>query len=315
MPPKRKQPPAGNPLINNDRLKQLYTSMVQCRLLGERASRRPGQDAAVRGTLVSPGSEATAAGVVSHLHPKDTLAPAPGDLLTAFLKGMPLREIALQTTGSSSNGRILPSKSDPAPNLIPATATPDLQISLATGAALAYRNENNSRVVVAFLAGDWQSKPGSRETLSFAAGNELPIVYVSRTTAGRPGAEELDEREVLPNSLAASGMTVIPVDGNDVVAVYRVAQESIHRARLGSGPTLIDARMDFSFGPAGQAKNSAPAVTEPITLLEAYLTAKGLFSATWKRKIELQFSRELDAAWKSARPRKKARLNKFARPK
>jgi TPP-dependent pyruvate/acetoin dehydrogenase alpha subunit len=222
---------------------------------------------------------------------------------------MPLREIALHITGASSNGRILPSKNDHAPNLIPTTANPDLQISLATGAALAYRNENNSRVVVAFLAGDWQSKPGSRETLSFAAGNELPIVYVSRTTPGRPGDEELDEREALPNSLAASGMTVIPVDGNDVVAVYRVAQESIHRARLGSGPTLIDARMDFSFGPTGQAKKSAPAVSEPIALLEAYLTAKGLFSATWKRKIEQRFGRELDAAWKSARPGKKARLS------
>ena len=31
-------------------------------------------------------------------------------------------------------------------------------------------------------------------------------------------------------------------DAGDVVAVWRVAQESIYRARNGSGPTLIDCR-------------------------------------------------------------------------
>jgi len=34
----------------------------------------------------------------------------------------------------------------------------------------------------------------------------------------------------------AYGLPGITVDGNDVVAVYRVAQEAIHRARIGDGP-------------------------------------------------------------------------------
>ena len=40
------------------------------------------------------------------------------------------------------------------------------------------------------------------------------------------------------------GFPGIIVDGSDVVAVWRVAQESIHRARNGAGPTLIDCRME-----------------------------------------------------------------------
>ena len=37
-------------------------------------------------------------------------------------------------------------------------------------------------------------------------------------------------------------MTRITVDGNDVVAVYRVAYESLERVRLGGGPVLIEGR-------------------------------------------------------------------------
>ncbi len=36
------------------------------------------------------------------------------------------------------------------------------------------------------------------------------------------------------------GFPGVAEDGNDVVAVWRVAQESIHRARNGSGTMLID---------------------------------------------------------------------------
>src|SRR5205085_7934245 len=39
---------------------------------------------------------------------------------------------------------------------------------------------------------------------------------------------------------AAYGMPGIEVDGNDVFAVYEVAQVAVARARRGDGPTLIE---------------------------------------------------------------------------
>jgi hypothetical protein len=52
------------------------------------------------------------------------------------------------------------------------------------------------------------------------------------------------------------------VDGNDVVAVYRVASEAIAHARNGHGPTVIDCRLS---GPG-----------DPIENMLRYLIGKGL---------------------------------------
>ena len=38
------------------------------------------------------------------------------------------------------------------------------------------------------------------------------------------------------------GIPASYVDGNDLLAVYKVAKEAIDRARSGGGPTLIEAR-------------------------------------------------------------------------
>ena len=48
--------------------------------------------------------------------------------------------------------------------------------------------------------------------------------------------------EDLRDRAEAYGFPGITVDGNDIVAVWRVTQESIHRARSGAGPTLIECR-------------------------------------------------------------------------
>jgi len=88
------------------------------------------------------------------------------------------------------------------------------------------------------------------------------------------------------------------VDGNDVVAVYRVAYESIGRARQGRGPTLIECKdfpMHDHFGiDRKRAKGLKP--SDPIRSMETYLDRKGLFDRKLKRQISAGFNKELDAA-------------------
>ena len=101
--------------------------------------------------------------------------------------------------------------------------------------------------------------------------------------------------------MASLGITV---DGNDVVAVYRVAQEAIARARRGQGPTLIECKTYRWYGHSeiDPAKYRDPEEVErwkakdPIANMEKYLTGKGLFSAEWKQEIVDGFNKELDAA-------------------
>ncbi len=102
----------------------------------------------------------------------------------------------------------------------------------------------------------------------------------------------------------AYGFPGITVDGNDVVAMYRVAYEAIQRARNGGGPTLIEAKTYRWHGHSSidAAKYRAPAEVEtwkerdPIAAMERYLTRRNLFTPEWKQTIMESFGQELDEA-------------------
>ena len=94
------------------------------------------------------------------------------------------------------------------------------------------------------------------------------------------------------------GIPGITVDGNDVVAVYRVAQEAIHRARIGDGPTLIEGKTYRWYGHSeiDPAKYRAPAEVEewngkgPDPGMEHYL-AKHNCGPTISRKTSRSSTR------------------------
>lgn len=74
------------------------------------------------------------------------------------------------------------------------------------------------------------------------------------------------------------------VDETDVVAVYRVAQEAIRRARTGGGPTLIECTHCRSSS-NGQRRRSARYAEDPLLKLELYLKKQGAWSAGWERSL------------------------------
>ena len=115
----------------------------------------------------------------------------------------------------------------------------------------------------------------------------MPIVFVRQgyLSAGSVSVELASAGEDNSSETVGYGFPGITVDGNDAVAVYRVAQEATERARSGGGPTLIEAQIFPGYG-----------FSDPIAAMESYLTGKGLFSEGWKKEIMALFQRELDAA-------------------
>lgn len=101
-----------------------------------------------------------------------------------------------------------------------------------------------------------------REVLSGAAKDLLPVFYI------------LEYRADL-NDISGS-VPVISVDALDVVAIYRVAHESIKRAREGAGPTIMAC--------AKWPDENEP--QDPLDKLEHYLTRKKIFHANWKQPDE-----------------------------
>jgi TPP-dependent pyruvate/acetoin dehydrogenase alpha subunit len=205
--------------------------------------------------------------------------------MASFIKGVPLDEIFARLRAPVPMGH--------APlHVLPSCSSLATQLVLATGVALAGKMEKSSRITVAFC-GDLHPLPElCQEAMHFAGIHRLPILYVCWNS--RP-----DEDIALKTQ--ACGFPCITVDGNDAVAVYRVASESITHARKGNGPTLIECVT----GPEDEPASSAG---DPLLNMEKYLTRKGLFCQESKPQIAAGFGRELDAAEKStqtaARPQK-----------
>ena len=82
------------------------------------------------------------------------------------------------------------------------------------------------------------------------------------------------------------GLPSIPVDRNDVVAVYRVVHEAVDRARRGGGPTLIESK-PWTLDIHSQ---------DPIARMQQYLQWKGLWSSEWNLRVNQEIRREIDLA-------------------
>ena len=251
----------GIALLNSRKLKQLYSSMLKCRLIQKRA----------RGVSRAFGQEATEAGATMDLLGDDFIALSGREFAFRFMRREPLQSVFTRVRAAESG----------APScVLELDGSAAERLSMATGVALACKWQKQSQVVVAFAveysAGDI-SRP---QTFEFAGRHKLPIVYVlqhkHKTAFAKRNAKTWDH-----------GMPSIVVDGNDAVAVYRVSQEAIRRAREGHGPALIHCQ---NIG-----------ADDPLKFMENYLKQKRLWSDAWKRKITNAFNRELDQAAAAAK--------------
>jgi TPP-dependent pyruvate/acetoin dehydrogenase alpha subunit len=296
----------GGSLISDVKLKQLYATMVQCRMLTERACRLRGQPRSAALYAASMGQEAIATGCVIDLLPDDTIALSPHNSIASLVKGVPLDDIVAQmyarcTAHGESANIIMPSPAQ------------DTQLALAASVALANKQKKKSNVVVAFgdkattALGCWH------EALELAANKSLPIIFVVEDNPWTDPAsfDANDEEKESTGKARSYGFPIITVDANDVVAVYRVAYESVERARQGGGPVLVEGKPYRLYSPTKRrVANSAARRSErdPLTHMERYLKTKRLFTPRWKDQLVHEFSQKLDAALKAAQKAQRAPL-------
>lgn len=117
-------------------------------------------------------------------------------------------------------------------------------ISHAVGAALSSKLLGLDRVSVAFF-GDGASNQGVFfESMNLAALWQLPVIFVCENNLYSEWTEyeRLTAGAAIVDRGRPFGIPSYQVDGNDVLLVRDVAQEAVHRARAGRGPTLIEAR-------------------------------------------------------------------------
>jgi TPP-dependent pyruvate/acetoin dehydrogenase alpha subunit len=290
----------GGSLISDAKLKQLYATMVQCRMLTERACRLRGQPRSRSLYAASMGQEAIATGCAIDLQPGDTIALAPRNSIAALVKdlaqGLPLDGIVAQMYQSHT-------ACDQMSKVIMPCPTEGTQIDLATSVALVNKRKKKNNVVFAFgdkattTLGDWH------QALQLAAKKSLPIIFVVEDNPW-PGPAKLkagDEEK--DGKVRSDGLPIITVDANDVVAVYRVAFESLQRVRQGGGPVVVEGKPYRLHHPTKRrVANTASSRNgrDPLIHMERYLKTKGLFTPRWKEQLVDEFSLKLNAALRAA---------------
>ncbi len=276
-------PHNGFSLISNDKLLQLYTTMLKCRMLEERIRGLSERDGSVA-IHAQVNQEATVVGVGLDLLVGDTLAPAPRGFIPCFVTGLPLESIFAQSISASATGSPRARVRYASFNLIRPSLGLGAQLEKAIGAAIENKRSRNKKITVAFC-GDGSTSPQILEdAMRQAAKRKLPILLVCQSAP---------EAEAISAQARDCGVPEMIVDGDDAVAVYRVATEAIAHARRGSGPTLIDCK---PWVVAGLKIKGRRAAGSPILKMEQYLTRKGLFDKKLKSAVTRSFRRELDAA-------------------
>lgn len=231
-----------NPLLPHSKLRELHALMLRCRAL-ERKQKTLGG-----------AREALLAATSIHL--------LPGDLLSAEGVDSVAEQLAPEAKKSNPEGSVIGDAVAGGRMLRCAAAARGLQAACTEGLVLA-------------LARAGGAEPGWSAALEWAHQAELPLLLaVADATTGKPsrgGKRAKSSLDFTSMSRLAKRLQlpVLTVDGEDAVAVYRVMQESVMRARMGGGPAVLWAVMT----PAAEMPKM-PRSQQPIIRLEKYLAAR-----------------------------------------
>jgi TPP-dependent pyruvate/acetoin dehydrogenase alpha subunit len=272
----------GFSLIPDEKLLRLYAALLKCRMIEEYAGALLKKSRISASPSSMYGHEASAVGVAIDLLAGDTLALCHDDCLSAaFVKGSPLSRLF-----ASLHARIAGRGS---------RVSCAVRLQAALRAASAKKSGKKQKIVVAFrgaLRAESPNEPALwRSAMRRAGGKRMPILFVCHTHGDYE--EDLWKTQDLR-------FPRIAVDGNDAVAIYRVASEAIAHARRGNGPTLIECQTLPSPGPK---RNRGREAGDPILDMENYLIRKGLFTARLKAEMTSGFKLELRSARRAFAPR------------
>jgi TPP-dependent pyruvate/acetoin dehydrogenase alpha subunit len=310
-PARREKPGSGSKLLGPKKLKQLYSTMLRCRMVQEKAHSLCNQGNPTRNRLDAEGLEAVEVGALIDLLPKDCISCGRGELSAGYIRGTPLEELFRQLlqvqVTSGARDALSPAPGQSGAGILASASTLAARTNISAGVALSFKMQKRPHVVVAFSGDDATLLNSWRESVQFAVTHKLPIVHVVQNDLGtEPAGPKLQAPgQESRASSPAPGIPTLVVDGTDVVAVYRVSQEAIRRAREGHGPALIECKSqrwaghsEISLATASPSQDQKRR-PDPLAFMETYLRERGVWSEAWKDRLVKTFKQQLETALKS----------------
>lgn len=282
-----KTKPYENPLVPNKRLREIFEMMAKARALDEFATYTA---AKAKARLHSTrGEEACRVSTAIGL--------GDGDIVSDSHNGIIMDLI----TGSSTSflhrrlDAILADPKQQSPRYprasvtqLPWTKDEAARLAMSLGAAAAIKSAGQANLVMAYVNARELSDTDWQRVLRLAAELEIPIIFVVL-----PGKE----KRSLCAKAHSCGLPGFPVDAADAVAIYRVAQESIGRARGDGGPVLIECLSHHSSA-ISAAQNA------PLAQLRSFLLGRQVASKAWLDGAGRAFRRQLKTNLSKSRSRR-----------
>lgn len=234
--------------ITNDVLRDLHHRMIRIRFF-EEAAGKLFENSEMPGFIhLYVGEEAVAAGVCAALRDDDQVGSTHRGHGHLVAKGGDLSKMMAELMGKATgycNGKGGSMHiCDLELNMLGANGIVGAGTPIAVGAAFANKYRGNDTVAVAFF-GDGASNIGAfHEAANMAAALQLPAVFVCENNEYgeyTPRSKTMAIDDVVDRA-AGYGMPGVMVDGMDAVAVYEAASQAVARARVGRGPSFIEAK-------------------------------------------------------------------------
>lgn len=280
------------PDLSDEKLRSMYEWMVLARHFDARcvALQRQGR----MGTFPPmAGQEAAQVGSAFALEKHDWLFPSYRDHAAVAIHGMPLDRYMGYWMGRE-DGSAAPEGVNVFTVAIPIAT----QIPHAVGAAWAARLKGDPVVSLVYFGDGGTSEGDFHEGANFAGVFDAPCILFCQNNLyaiSVPFSRQTRSATIAQKAVAY-GFPGVRVDGNDVLAVYKVTKEAVDRARAGKGPTLIEA-LTYRHGPHTTVDDPTryrpddevarwQDEKDPIIRFRKYLERRGLWSPEDEERLE-----------------------------
>ncbi len=234
--------------LTRDRLLWMYSRMTLIREFEERVMSLIRQGAPVGPVHLYIGQESVAVGVCGALDPTDLIASTHRGHGHCIAKGVDVRrmmaELFGKLTGTNKGKGGSMHITDVSVGMLGVNPIVGMGPTHAVGAGLSAKVRRTGQAVATFF-GDGAASMGSvHEAMNLASIWTLPVMFVCENNgyAQSTPAEYAIAVKNIADRAAGYNMPGVVVDGQDVFAVFAVADHAIRRARAGEGPTLIECK-------------------------------------------------------------------------
>lgn len=252
------------------------------------------------------GQEGSQVGSAAALRPDDWMVATYRDAAAMWMQGYPMDLLFAGRTGDERGG------SPPIPvNVMPPSITVGGHMVHAVGLAWAERLKRTDRIAITYFGDGATSEGDFHEAMNFGSVFAVGCVFFCQNNgwAISMPRDSQTASETIAQKAIAYGMTGLQVDGNDLFAVFEATREAVTRARLGGGPTLIEA-VTYRVGPHTTADDPGRYRTEddteawrrrdPLERVRLYLSERNRWTREWQDEVEAQASEEIERAVEAA---------------